>query len=488
MPDPQGFLRLRRRVRAYRPVADRLSDHRHQAGAVDDGLAREQAGRCMGCGVPFCHTGCPLGNLVPDWNELVRTGDWLGAAQSLHSTNNFPEFTGLLCPAPCEEACVLALNDEPVTIKQVELAVIDRAFAEGWVRPLPASASSGRSVAVVGSGPAGLAAAQQLARAGHAVTVYERDDRPGGLLRYGIPDYKLEKWVVDRRIELLQAEGVRFVTGCAVGADLPADVLLARFDAVLLATGAQRQRELDVPGAGLRGVELAMPYLVGRNRALAGLPAGDSAITATGRRVVILGGGDTSADCLGNALREGAGSVVEVAHGPLPPADRSPLATWPEWPFVRRRHPVHDEGGSRQWQLEPEAFEGRDGHVAGVRVRRLDYPGYSGLGPRPTPVVGHSPELLEADLVLVAIGFAGVERDPAYDQLGVAVGTRGSLAVDAGYGTGVDAVFAAGDCVRGADLIVSAIADGREAARCVDVYLCGASGLPSRDRVAGLPA
>jgi glutamate synthase (NADPH/NADH) small chain len=484
LPDPSGFLRYRRRVRAYRPVEQRLADHRHQSVPVDGALAREQAGRCMGCAVPFCHTGCPLGNLVPDWNDLVRTGDWGAAIDALHSTNNFPEMTGMLCPAPCEEACVLSLNDDPVTIKQVELAIVEHAFERGWVVPQPAAGSTGRSVAVVGSGPAGMAAAQQLTRAGHAVTVFERDDRPGGLLRYGIPDFKLEKWLVDRRVEQMEAEGTRFVTGCDVGLDPSADGLMGRFDAVLLATGAQRQQRLALPGAELNGVELAVPYLAGRNRDVAGLPAGGRKISARGRSVVVLGGGDTSADCLGNALREGARMVVEVAHGPLPPAGRSPFATWPEWPFVMRSHPVHDEGGTREWQLEPERIEGTDGRVAGVRARRREYPGYAGVGPRPAAVESGDTVLLPADLVLVAIGFEGVEPGPVFDGLGVTIADNGLVPVDDGYATRAEGVFAAGDCVRGADLIVTAIADGREAARRIDLHLCGASSLPARDAAA----
>jgi glutamate synthase (NADPH/NADH) small chain len=483
VPDPSGFLVHRRRVRPYRPVAERLADHRHAAPPVEPGLAREHAGRCMGCGVPFCHTACPLGNLIPDWSDLVRTDGWRAAFEALDATNNFPELTGLLCPAPCEEACVLALNDEAVTIKQVELAVIERAFAEGWVQPVAPVPASGRSVAVVGSGPAGLAAAQQLTRAGHAVTVFERDDRPGGLLRYGIPDFKLEKWVVDRRIAQMAAEGTRFVTACAVGRDLPVAELRARFDTVVLATGAQRPRELALPGAGLPGVEPAMRYLVGRNRRVTGLPV-PGPVSARGRRVVVLGGGDTSADCLGNALREGAASVVEVAHGPTPPAARRPLDTWPEWPFLLRRHPVHDEGGERAWELEPVAVVAADGRVAGVRARRLEFPGFDGVGPRPRAAPTGAEVVLEADLVLVAIGFAGVEDDPLYAGLGVPV-CDGTLAVDAGYATPVDGVFAAGDCVRGADLIVTALADGREAARRVDEHLRGASSLPARN---ALPA
>ncbi len=424
----------------------------------------------MGCAVPFCHTACPLHNVVPDWNDLVAAGDWRAAAEALHATNNFPELTGRLCPAPCEEACVLALNDEPVTIRQVELGIAERALTEGWVVPRPPSRRSGRSVAVVGSGPAGLAAAQQLTRAGHAVTVFERSEQPGGLLRFGIPAFKLEKAVVDSRIAQMQAEGTRFEPRVEVGRDVSGPSLRAGFDAVVLATGAQRARRLRLPGADLRGVHPALEYLTGRNRAVAGMPQTGGTITAAGRRVVVLGGGDTSADCLGDALREGAISVVEVAHGPTPPSTRTPLATWPDWPFVRRDHGAHGEGGERFWELEPLELLGRDGHVAGVRCRELDFPGFAGVGPRPAPVATGREPVLEADLVLVAIGFDGVEPDPLYASLGATTGAAGTLAVDRSLAA-ADGVFAAGDCVRGADLIVSAIADGRAAAASVELYL-----------------
>jgi glutamate synthase (NADPH/NADH) small chain len=421
-------------------VLARVADHRDQALPPDQGLAGSQAGRCMDCGVPFCTSGCPLGNLIPDWNELVRSGRWREASERLHATNNFPELTGKLCPAPCEESCVLSLNDDPVTIKAIELAIVDRAFAEGWVRPQPAAVRSGRSVAVIGSGPAGLAAAQQLTRAGHDVTVFERDDAPGGLLRYGIPDFKLEKQLLDRRLAQLLAEGTRFETGVDVGAALDPIELRALFDAVVVATGAQRHRDLHLPGRDLEGVELAMPYLTGRNRAVAGRPLAGTA-TAAGRQVVVLGGGDTSADCLGNALREGALEVHEIAHGTEPPAVRDPQATWPAWPQVLRSHPVHEEGGSRRWRFETSAFEG-DG-----RVRRLR---------------GQDGSAIDADLVLIAVGFSGVEADdPVYPGLEVRI-EDGRV-----RGTPED-VFAAGDCVLGADLIVSAIAEGRRAARDVE--------------------
>ncbi len=478
MADPRGFVTFARRVAPYRAAPERTRDHRDQAVPATEALVREQAARCMGCGVPFCHTGCPLGNLVPDWNELVRTGRWREAAMRLHETNNFPEFTGKLCPAPCEEACVLALNDDPVTIKQVELAIVERAFSEGWVRARPAVAATGRSVAIVGSGPAGLAAAQQLARAGHAVTVFERDEAPGGLLRLGIPDFKIEKRLIDRRLEQLLHEGVRFEVGAAVGARLPAQDLAARFDAVLLATGAQRHRPLDLPGAGLRGVEPAMPYLAGRNRSVAAGRPGAGAITAAGKDVVVLGGGDTSADCLGCALREGARSVTEIAHGPIPPTRRTPLATWPQWPFVLRTHAAHEEGGRREWELEPTALVGAAGAVSAVRCRRVAYAAYDGVGPRPEGRETGVEEVFAADLVLVAIGFSGVEPDPVYAQLGLGV-EPGTVAVGPGGATAVPGVFAAGDCVRGADLIVTAIAEGRAAAAAIDAHLAGAVAAPA---------
>ena len=481
MTDPRGFLKLQRRVTPYRPVQERLADYRDVSEPTDFALVRGQAQRCMGCGVPFCHTGCPLGNLIPDWNDLVERDRWRPAIDALHATNNFPEFTGKLCPAPCEEACVLQINDNAVTIKQVEWAIVDRAFKEGWVAPASAAEPTGRSVAVVGSGPAGLAAAQQLTRAGHAVTVFERDDRLGGLLRYGIPDFKLEKQLIDRRIAQMEAEGTRFETGVDVGGGVPLEDLRARFDAVLLATGAQRHRPLPVEGAELAGVVNAMPYLVQQNRRVAGLPVDGPEISARGLRVAVIGGGDTSADCLGNALREGAEVVYEIAHGPTPPRERTPHRTWPEWPFLLRTYAAHLEGGVREWQFQTTRLVGRDGRVTGLQGRRVEFPGFAETGVRGAPVPTGDELELAVDLVLVAIGFAGLEEDPLYDQLGAGGGSRSTLAVDRSYATDVEGVFAAGDCVRGADLIVTAIADGREAARGVDRYLQGSTALPSRD-------
>ncbi len=481
MADPRGFLEVQRRLGPLRAPLERVGDYRDVHLHAPEGEVRDQARRCMSCGVPFCHKGCPLGNLIPDWNDLVHRGRWEEASERLHSTNSFPELTGKLCPAPCEEACVLTINDDAVTIKEIEWAIVERAWEEGWITPQPAEVRSGRSVGVIGSGPAGLAAAQQLARAGHAVTVYERDDRAGGLLRYGIPDFKLEKELIDRRVAQLVAEGVEFVFGISVGSDVPLDELRSRHDALVLATGAQRHRQLALPGAELDGVHLAMEYLVQQNRRVAGLPVSGPELSGRGLNVAILGGGDTSADCLGNVLREGCASVVEIAHGPTPPSRRSPQKTWPEWPFLMRTYPAHEEGGEREWQLETIALEGEGGRVKRLRARRMEFPGFAESGVRrPEPVPGGE-VTLDIDLVLVAVGFTGVESDdPLYGQLGLELGPRDRVPVDAAFATAADGVFAAGDCVRGADLIVQAIADGREAARSVDLALQGTSALPSR--------
>jgi glutamate synthase (NADPH/NADH) small chain len=463
--DPRGFLQIQRRLQPYRPLDERRDDYRLVLEPSDTNVVREQARRCMDCGVPFCHTGCPLGNLIPEWNDLVERDLWHDAIERLHATNNFPEFTGTLCPAPCEEACVLALEKQPVTIKQVELAIIERAFQEGWVQPEPAGFSTGRRVAVVGSGPAGLACAQELARAGHGVTVFERDDEIGGLLRYGIPDFKLEKHWIDRRLEQLEAEGVEFATGVQIGSDLGFDELRAGVDAVVLATGAQHHRDLAIPGRDLDGVHYAMNYLVQQNRRVAGRPIEGPEITAKGKRVIILGGGDTSADCLGNAIREGAVSVHEIAHGPTPPSDRTPMKSWPEWPKVMRSYAAHEEGGERVWQFVTERLEG-DGKVERLVGYKVEFPGYEETGRRDPVVVEGSGVELEADLVLLAIGFTGTEDDPLYAQAGVERTERGTVRTD-GFATTTPGVFACGDNVRGADLIVTAIADGRQCAAAV---------------------
>lgn len=458
----------------------RLRDWREVYPSADDGLVREQATRCMDCGVPFCHAGCPLGNRIPDWNDLVRTGAWREAIEALHATNNFPELTGRLCPAPCEAACVLAIGaGEPVSIKLVEVEIINRAFEAGWVVPQPAPAASGRSVAVVGSGPAGLAAAQQLARAGHAVTVYERDDALGGLLRYGIPDFKLDKQQIDRRLAQLRAEGVEFRTGVEVGRDITAGQLRGRHDAVLLATGALAGRDMpDTPGRTLAGVHLAMPHLVGANRVVAGRAA-TAPVDAAGKHVVIIGGGDTAADCLGVAHRQGARSVTQLDLYPLPPRERDESRDpWPTWPWILREYPAHEEGGERVFAVAVQEFlPGSDGRsvravrIAEVTVERRD-------GRRVvTPVPGTERDL-PADLVLLAIGFEGTEPGPLLEQLGLVRSQRGVLDCGPDWQTSAEGVFVAGDAHRGASLIVWAIAEGRAVAAHVDENLMGSTVLP----------
>jgi len=478
VPDPNGFLRFDRRLPARRPVPLRLLDWREVYPPADRELVRQQATRCMDCGIPFCHDGCPLGNRIPDWNDLVRTDAWEFASESLHATNNFPEFTGRLCPAPCEASCVLGIGDDPVTIKLVEVEIINRAFEAGTVVPRPAPRSTGRRVAVVGSGPAGLAAAQQLARAGHDVTVYERDDAVGGLLRYGIPDFKLEKVHIDRRIAQLSAEGVRFVTGCAVGTDLPVQRLRAEHDAVLLACGALAGRDMPTtPGRHLRGVHRAMDHLVGSNRHVARLIDAPP-IDANGRHVVIIGGGDTAADCLGVAHRQGAAGVAQLDIYPLPPAERDDERDpWPTWPWILRNYPAHEEGGERVFAVAVQEFVGDDtGQVRAVRIADVTVTKEDGR--RTIAPVPGSERDLPADLVLLAIGFDGTAEGPLLEQLGLAR-RRGMVACGPDWQTDAEGVFVAGDMHRGASLIVWAIAEGRAAAAAIHAYLDGAGTLPA---------
>jgi glutamate synthase (NADPH) small chain len=476
-----GFLRHARREAPKRPIPERLRDWLpvYIRPAGDD--VRVQASRCMDCGVAFCHAGCPLGNLIPEWNELVADDDWRSAIERLHATNNFPEFTGWLCPAPCEAACVLAINDDPVAIKQVELAVIDRAFDEGWVRPQPPTSRSGRRVAVVGSGPAGLACAQQLTRAGHEVVVYERSDRLGGLLRYGIPDFKMPKRLLDRRLRQLADEGTDLRTGVQVGGPdgLDARRLRSDVDAVVLAGGALQPRELDLPGRTLSGVHQAMDYLPQANRLRTGdRPA--TAITAAGKRVVIIGGGDTAADCLGTANREGAVSVVQLDHNPRPPDARNPMTNpWPQWPKVHKVSPAHEEGVVEAWAREAVSFHGdADGQVRVVRTARVEAVRVDGR--RTFRRVPGTEQELACDLVLLAAGFVGTEPGSALDDLGVEVDAdRGTVHVDRRWRTTADGVFACGDAARGASLVVWAIAEGRACAAAVDAALMGGSDLPA---------
>ena len=472
-----GFLEHTRHTAHKRPVAERIADYREVYLPLPVQVLREQGTRCMDCGVAFCHHGCPLGNLIPEWNDLVARDDWKAAVERLHATNNFPEFTGRLCPAPCEPACVLAINDDPVAIKQIEQSIIDRAFDEGWIRPQPPAHRTGRRVAVVGSGPAGLAAAQQLNRAGHRVTVFERSDRVGGLLRYGIPDFKMEKWVIDRRIDLLEAEGIIFETGYDIGVDVSAEQLRDRFDAVVLAVGADRPRDIDVPGRELRGIHLAMDYLVQQNRRVAGERVNaDPEISAHGRKVIIIGGGDTGADCLGNVIREQCSAVQQLYIYAQPPDARPEGNPWPQWPLILHTYPAHDEGGSREFGLMVTRFEGEHGDLRSVRAVRVEARRQNGV--RTFIPTAEAEVRLDADLVLIAIGYQGATRSTLLDELPVTFGAGGTIAVDEAFACATPGVFAAGDAVRGASLIVWAIAEGRAAARSCDAYLTGSVRLP----------
>jgi glutamate synthase (NADPH) small chain len=470
MADPKGFLSTSRETPARRPVELRLRDWREVYQPFPPGRTERQAGRCMDCGIPFCHHGCPLGNLIPEWNDLVWRHDWQQAADRLHATNNFPEFTGRLCPAPCEAACVLGINADPVTIKQVEVEIIDQAFASGWVTPRRPAAWSGRSVAVIGSGPAGLAAAQQLTRAGHAVTVFERDDVPGGLLRYGIPEFKLEKRHLDRRLAQMRAEGTEFRCGVDAGADVTAEQLRTSFDAVVLCGGARVSRDLTLPGRSLDGIHQAMEYLPLANRAVAAGASAEPAISARGRHVVIIGGGDTGADCLGTAHRQGAASVTQLEILPRPPVSRPGHQPWPTYPMIYRISSAHEEGGERAYAVTTLEFLGDGaGRVRGLRLADAD--GFN-------PVPGTERQL-PCDLVLLAMGFTGAERPGLLADLGVQFDARGNVGRDQEYATSVPGVFAAGDMGRGQSLIVWAIAEGRSAAAAVDRYLGGSASLPA---------
>ncbi len=480
MGKPTGFMEYPRELPPKRPPDARVRDFREIPVPWTEAQSRRQAARCMDCGVPFCHAGCPLGNVIPEWNDLVWRGEWREAARRLHATNNFPEFTGRLCPAPCEEACVLGINEPPVTIEQLEHDIAERAFSEGWVRPEPPARRTGRRVAIVGSGPAGLACAQQLNRAGHEVTVFERADRIGGLLRYGIPDFKLEKWVLDRRLAQLHAEGVRFQTTVDVGRDLGGDELRRSFDAIVLAIGATRPRDLAIPGRDLAGIHFAMEYLPRQNREIAGdrVPEGPH---AHGRRVIVIGGGDTGSDCIGTAIRQGAISVINFELLPRPPSSRPAHPPWPFYPMRLRTSTSHEEGGERHFAISAVEFLGANGHLNAVRTVdvRLAPPADGSGAPALEPVPG-TERVWPADLVILALGFLGPETDGIVGQLGLELDRRGCIRTNEHYATSVPGVYAAGDGRRGQSLIVWAISDGRECARAVDLHLTGSTRLPTK--------
>lgn len=469
-----GFMEISRETPERRPVSERVNDWFEIYRPFPAEKVKGQGARCMDCGLPFCHTGCPLNNLIPDWNDLVYRDRWREAIRQLHATNNFPEFTGRVCPAPCESACVLGINEPPVAIKTIERAIIDHAWEQGWITPEPPAQRTGKRVAVVGSGPAGLAAAQQLARVGHEVTVLEKADRAGGLLRYGIPDFKMEKHHIDRRVAQMEAEGVTFKTNCHVGVDVTADELRKNFDAILLAGGAEQPRDLNIPGRELKGIHFAMEFLTPNNKRNAGdsLPEGQW-ISAAGKHVIIIGGGDTGADCLGTTHRHKAASVRQFEIMPMPPGQRADSTPWPLWPLMLREESSHEEGGERHWSIMTTRFlDDGHGHVAGLET----------IDAGPPPAFEKRPgteRRFNADLVLLAMGFTGPVRNGVIEQLGVALDGRGNVAAGPSYQTSVEGVFAAGDMRRGQSLVVWAIAEGRKAARGIDEYLMGASRLPA---------
>ncbi len=478
MGKPTGFLDFPRELPVRRPIPDRLNDYLEVYAPFPEDKLRAQGARCMDCGIPFCHQGCPLGNLIPDWNDLVYRDQWRTALDRLHSTNNFPEFTGKLCPAPCEASCVLGINADPVTIKQIEASIIDKAWNEGWVTPQPPTVTTNKRVAIVGSGPAGLACAQQLARAGHSVTVFERADRIGGLLRYGIPDFKMEKRHLDRRIEQMEAEGVVFAPCTNIGVDVPARRLLEEFDAICLCGGSTQPRDLPIEGRDLDGIHFAMHFLTGQNRRGAGDRIDEPEfVSARDKHVIIIGGGDTGADCLGTVHRHGCKGIHQFEIVPRPPDSRLPTNPWPQWSNIFRVSSAHEEGGVREFSINTKRFLGDDrGRVRALETIRVEMKADNGRA-QFVEVPG-TEQIYPADLVLLAMGFAGPERAGLLEQLGVELDAMGKVKSDAAKRTSVDKVFTAGDMTRGQSLIVWAIAEGRHAAYAIDEFLMGASDLP----------
>jgi glutamate synthase (NADPH/NADH) small chain len=481
MADPKGFLKYTRELPKTRNPQERVKDYKELYEDFDETKTVKQAARCMDCGVPFCHNGCPLGNIIPEFNDAVYDNDWQLAYEILSSTNNFPEFTGRICPAPCETACVLGINQPPVAIEHIEKSIAEVAFEKGYVRPQPPTLRTGKKVAIIGSGPAGLAAAAQLNKAGHLVTVLERNDRIGGLLRYGIPDFKLEKYVVERRVALMEAEGVRFRTNANVGVNLDPQELLEQYDAVMLCGGSTVPRNLNIEGRELEGVHFAMDFLEQNNRRVAGDQVqGADTISAKGKHVIVIGGGDTGSDCVGTSNRHGAKSVTQIELMDRPPNERDPL-TWPNWPMVLRTSTSHEEGCERQWSLLTKAFVGKKGEVTGLQLVEIEWAKNSETGKFGFQEVAGTEQEIPCDLALLAIGFLHPQYTGMLEQLGVELDERGNVRAD-NYHTNAEKVFVAGDMRRGQSLVVWAIAEGREAARSVDTFLMGASTLEARDK------
>jgi glutamate synthase (NADPH/NADH) small chain len=482
MGKPTGFMEYHRTERSYAPAADRVQHFREFVIPLEDNEVSIQGARCMDCGIPFCHQGCPVNNIIPDWNDLVYQGNWREALSVLHSTNNFPEFTGRICPAPCEEACTLNIDDNPVTIKTIECAIVDKGWEQGWIKPQQAPHKTGKRVAVVGSGPAGMACAQQLARAGHEVELFEKNDRIGGLMRYGIPDFKMEKHIIDRRMEQMQAEGVTFTTNTHIGVTTPAGELLANFDAVALTGGAEHDRDLEIPGRELDGVHFAMNFLPQQNRRIAG-DAIDPAVSLSARdkNVVVIGGGDTGSDCIGTSFRQGALSVTQLEILPKPPEKENKGLTWPNWPNKLRTSSSQSEGAIREWSVSTKSIEGGNGKVTAINCMRVDWE-KDGNGQWQMKEIPGSEFQLKVDLVLLAMGFLHPVHANMLEELGVALDARGNVkgntdGTDA-YRTSLDKVFAAGDMRRGQSLVVWAIREGRQCARAIDEFLMGSSDLP----------